>query len=183
MTAYQTIFEASIDAYGLITTAQAKSIGISRDILTKLVSRGKLLRVGHGLYKLACPLPYSEDFAPYAQAVAQVGSDAYLYGESVLAMLKLSPTNPTRMYVATPRRVRKHFDEGLRVLQVEGTQDVTYYGSVPSQSAADAIRCCIGHIMTDRLEQAIVNGVKKDYFDATTARKLRKEVCAHGEKA
>ena len=141
------------------------------------------MRVGHGLYKLACPLPYSEDFAPYAQAVAQVGPDAYLYGESVLAMLKLTPTNPKRMYVATPRRVRKRFDEGLRVRQVAGAQDVTYYGSVPSQSAAAAILCCIGHIMTGRLEQAIVNGVKKDYFDATTARKLRKEVCAHGEKA
>ena len=35
--------------------------------------------------------------------------------------------------------------------------------------------------MTGRLEQAIVNGVKKDYFDAATALKLRKDVRAHGE--
>lgn len=182
MTAYQTIFESSIDAYGLISTAQAKSLGISRDILTKLVARGRLLRVGHGLYKLACPLPFSEDYAPYAQAVAQVGPEAYLYGESVLAMLRLAPTNPKRMYVATPRRVRKHFDEGLQVRQVVDAQSVSYYENVPSQSAADAILSCVGHMMTDRLEQAIDNGVKKDYFDMATARRLRKEVRAYVEK-
>lgn len=98
-----------------------------------------MLRVGHGLYKLACPLPYSEDYAPYAQAVALVGPEAYLYGESVLAMLRLAPTNPKRMYVATPRRVRKQLNAGLEVLQQIQTGDVTYYENVPSQPAASAI--------------------------------------------
>ena len=183
MTAYQTIFEACVDSYGLVSTARAKELGISRDVLTKLVSRGRLLRVGHGLYKLACPLPYSEDFAPYAQAVALVGPEAFLYGESVLAMLRLAPTNPKRMYVATPRRVRKRLTAGLEVLQLARTDDVTYYESVPSQPAESAILSCIGHLMCGRLEQAIDTAVRKEYFDEATARRLRKEVRRHGEKA
>lgn len=162
--------------------SQARELGLSRDVLTKLVSRGRLLRVGHGLYKLACPLPYSEAYAPYAQAVAQVGPEAYLFGESVLAMLQLAPTNPRHMFVATPRRVRKRFDEGYRVRQVVSGSAVAYYESVPSQSAADAIRSCIGHMMRERLELAIANGVKKEYFDEATARLLRKEVRSHGEE-
>lgn len=98
-------------------------------------------------------------------------------------MLKLAPTNPKRMYVATPRRVRKRFDDGLEVLQMQTGDEVTYYESVPSQSAADAIRCCIGHIMRDRLQQAIDNGLKKEYFDDMTAHGLRKEIRTHGETA
>jgi len=97
-------------------------------------------------------------------------------------MLKLAPTNPKRMYVATPRRVRRRFDAGLEVLQMRTGDEVAYYESVPSQSAADAIRCCIGHMMRDRLRQAADNGLKKEYFDDVTARELRREIRTHGEK-
>lgn len=170
-----------MDSYGLITTARAKTLGISRDILTKLVARGKLLRVGHGLYKLACPMPYSEDYAPYAQAVALVGPEAYLYGESVLAMLRLAPTNPKRMYVATPRRVRKRFEEGYVILQLCPCEDLTYYESVPSQKVADAIRCCVGSVMRERLEQAIDNGLRLEYLDEEIAKTLKSEVRNYGQ--
>lgn len=182
VTAYQRIFEDSVDSYGLISTARAKALGIARDVLTKLVSRGRLLRVGHGLYKLACPMPYSADYEPYAQAVALVGPEAYLYGESVLAMLQLTPTNPKRMYVATPRRVRKRFDAGFNVRQQSPCDDVAYYEGVPGQSVADAIRSCIGLMMSDRLDAAIENGLKKELIDGKTARMLHREVCRNGEK-
>jgi len=180
VTAYQRIFEASVDSYGLISTAQARGLGISRDVLTKLVSRGKLLRVGHGLYKLACPMPYSADYAPYAHAVALVGPEAYLFGESVLAMLRLAPTNPKRMYVATPNRVRKSFAEGFVICQHRPCEDLTYYESVPSQKVADAIRSCMGTVMRSRLEQAIEMSLHRDYIGSDEARILRKELCSHG---
>lgn len=42
-----------------------------------------------------------------------MGADAYLYGESVLAMFSLCPTNPTKVFVATPKRVRRKLSEAV----------------------------------------------------------------------
>ena len=44
VTAYERIFEASVDSYGLITVAKAKEMGIWKDVLYKLVARGRLER-------------------------------------------------------------------------------------------------------------------------------------------
>lgn len=51
--------------------------------------RGRVEKVGHGLYRLAKWVPGSN--GPYAWAVAAVGPDAVLCGESVIAMLELAP--------------------------------------------------------------------------------------------
>ena len=39
VTAYERIFEATVDSYGLITVAKAKEMGIRKDVLYKLVAR------------------------------------------------------------------------------------------------------------------------------------------------
>ena len=182
VTAYERIFEASVDSYGLITVAKAKEMGIRKDVLYKLVSRGRLERVGHGLYKLACPMPYSGDYAPYAQSVALIGPEAYLYGESVLAMLHLAPTNPKMMFVATAVRVRKKLEKGFVVLQNVPCSNVAYYEGVPSQTAADAIRSCFGTMMPDRLHQAINEGVRREFLEAGEARKLKRELDERNKK-
>ena len=49
----------------------------------------------------------------YADSVAIVGEGAYLYGESVLALCGLCPVDPSRIFVATDRRVRKNPVPGL----------------------------------------------------------------------
>ena len=183
VTAYERIFEATVDSYGLITVAKAKEMGIRKDVLYKLVARGRLERVGHGLYKLACPMPYSEDYAPYAQSVALIGPEAYLYGESVLAMLHLAPTNPKMMFVATSVRVRKKLESGFVVLQNIPCSKVVYYEGIPSQPVADAIRSCFGTMMPDRLRQAIDEGVRKECLDASEARQLKKELNERNKEA
>ena len=93
MTAYEKIYEESIGNYGLITSARASELGISNMALVLLAQRGRLIRIGRGLYRLAHWLP--TEFDGYAQAVMSVGEEAYLYGESVIALLNLAPTNPT----------------------------------------------------------------------------------------
>ena len=183
VTAYERIFEASVDSYGLITAAKAKEMGIRKDVLYKLVARGRLERVGHGLYKLACPMPYSGDYAPYAQSVALIGPEAYLYGESVLAMLHLAPTNPKMMFVATPARVRRRLEKGFVVFQNAPCSNVAYYEGVPSQTVADAIRACFGTMMPDRLHQAIDEGVRKELLEESDAERLRGELNGRNKEA
>ena len=84
MNSYEKIYDESIGNYGLITSARASELGISNMALVLLAQRGRLLHIGRGLYRLAHYVPTEYD--GYAQAVMLVGENAYLYGESVIAL-------------------------------------------------------------------------------------------------
>ena len=87
---------ANVDDFGLITSAEAKGLGVSNAELAQQARRGKLVRVARGVYRM--PIwPYQEA-APYAIAVKAAGQRSYLFGESVVALLGLAPTNPSAMY-------------------------------------------------------------------------------------
>ena len=116
MTNYEKVFEEAIGNYGLITSAQAVGIGISNKELVKLAARGRLTRIGQGTYKLVQYAPAPNGLDAYADSVAIVGEGAYLYGESVLALCGLCPVDPSRIFVATDRRVRKNPVPGLVIV-------------------------------------------------------------------
>lgn len=152
MTRFDDIYEIAADNYGLVTAAEAADAGAATSEVARYVRAGWLEKVGRGVYRLAryVPTPYDG----YAEAVALVGPGSYLYGESVLAMHGLCPTNPKRTLVATPKRVRKELPSGIEVVQRPEGEAVTAYEGIPSQSVRDAIRSCEGKLMTERLRQA-----------------------------
>lgn len=152
MTRFDDIYEIAADNYGLVTAAEVASAGAATSEVARYVRQGQLVRVGRGVYRLAryVPTPYDG----YAEAVALVGPGSYLYGESVLAMHGLAPTNPKRVCVATPRRVRKELPDSVEVTQKPGGKPTAVYEGIPSQSVADAIRSCKGRLMAERLRQA-----------------------------
>lgn len=80
----------------------------------------------------------SESSDTYAWAVMSVGPDALLFGESIIAMLGLAPTNPTRMFVATPRRTRRKLPNSIKVEWLRGIKPTATYNGIPCQSAQDA---------------------------------------------
>lgn len=86
--------------------------------------------------------------------MALVGSDIYLYEKSVLALCELVPTNSYRMFVATPRRVRRNLSDSVIVIQRADQSDVGSIEGIPSQIVLAAIRSCKGVIMKDRLADA-----------------------------
>lgn len=153
MAAYDEIYEVAADNHGLITSAQARALGISDKEMSRLAGDGRLTRLGYGVYLIRHHVPEASD--PYAVSVALVGDGAYLYGESVLAMHGLCPTDPRRMYVATPRRVRRTLSPGLVVVRRRDVGDVTTYDAVPSQTVAAAIASCVGSVLPERLRQAM----------------------------
>lgn len=176
MSYYENIYEAAADNYGLITRDEAVSMGVSDKELSRLTAEGRLTRIGHGVYRVKHHVPSSLD--PYAESVAIVGSEAYLYGESVLAMLSLCPTNPAKMFVATPRRVRRKLPEGMKVVWLKGTADVTRYEGIPSQKAEAAIRSCIGKIMPERLHAAVQEALRQGLLKEDEAERLDSEVAS-----
>lgn len=172
MTYYDDIYEVAVDNYGLITSAEAKELGVSDQVMSMLAKRGRLEKRGHGVYKLTryVPTPYDA----YAEAVALVGPRAYLYGESVIAMLELAPTNPSRVFVATPKRTRKKLPG--YIMLVKADDEVAHYEGIPSQSVHDAIRACRRTMMPERLGSAVREAERQGYITDEQARELFKEL-------
>ena len=174
MTYYDRIFEEAIGNYGLITSSQAKAIGIPSVELVKLAQRGRLTRLGYGVYKLAQYSPAPDGRDAYADSLALVDKDAYLYGQSVLALHHLCPTNPARIYVATPRRIRKKLDKGIQVIDSTPCKELEWYEGLPSQSISLAIRTARGTVMDERLREAIKTARQKDLIDDETEHELER---------
>jgi len=83
-----------------------------------------------------------------------IGEGAFIYGESVLTMHGLALLNPTVLYVATSKRVRKTLPKFIKKVKVREIPHV-YYEGIPSQDIVSAIIICREQIMTDRLSKAI----------------------------
>jgi len=160
MTYYDDIYELAADNYGLITSAKAKKLGISDKEMNALTKRGRLVRRGHGVDKLTHYVPTQND--AFAEAVALVGTGSYLYGEPVIAMLGLAPTNPSRVFVATPARIRKELPDHIVI--VKANDDVTHYEGIPSQRLTDAIAACKKTMMPERLEEAAREAGRQGYI-------------------
>jgi len=174
MTYYSDIYERAADNYGLITSADAKEMGIPVVELGKLYKRGRLNRVGHGIYRIIHYIPTPLD--GYADAVALVGKDAYLFGESVLAMHNLAPTNPATIKVATPHIVRKNLPPYIVIIMRSNDKQIAMYEGIPSQSVTDAIRACKKTMMSDRLLGAASEARKQGLISEKEMAELSKEI-------
>jgi len=156
MTYYDDIFEVASENFGLITTAQAREMGIAKDELGKLHLRGKLERIGHGVYRIRHHVPSALD--AYADAVALVGPEAYVLGESVLAMHNLASVNPDKIHVGTTKRVRKRLPAHIKAVQRQVGDRTAVYDGIRCMTVADAIRYCKGKVMPERLVEALRDG-------------------------
>ena len=162
MTYYDQIYDIAVDNYYLISTQEASNAGIPPVELAKLAQRGKLENISRGLYRLTRRVPDEND--AYALAVARVGEDAYLYGESVIAMLRLAPTNPSYIFVAMPKRTRKKLPDTIRIKKPMKNECITCYEGVPSQRVSYAIRCSKETMMSDRLQDAARKAYEEGYL-------------------
>jgi len=171
---YDVIYEYAADNYGLITSSQAKTLGIPNVELVKLAHRGRLKRLGHGVYRIMHYIPAAHD--KYAEAVTLVGDDATIYGESVLAMHGLALVNPSVITVATSKRIRKKLPAFIKIICPEENLDKVEYEGIPSQSVYDALVSCKRVVMTDRLTEAVYEAERQGLITSTEARTAMKEL-------
>ena len=170
MTKYDDIYDIAIDNYGFITSAQARGVGVTNNELVQYAKRGTLERVGQGVYRLSRHI--SSPFDTYALAVALAGSQARLYGESVIAMLNLAPTNPAHVHVAVPVRIRRKLPDWLDVTRIAADEPVAIYEGIPSQPVNFSIRSCQGKMMDERLVEAVNNARAQGYLSRAQAHDL-----------
>lgn len=174
MTYFDDIYEAAADNYGIVTTAQANEIGAANKDLNRYVRDGRLTRLGQGVYRVRYWVPTEHD--PYAVAVALAGDGAYLFGESVIAMHGLAPTDPSRIDVATTRRVRRRMPETIRLVKGNAGDEVTTYEGIPSQSIPSAIRSCKATMMPERLADAARSARERGLIRAKEEKSLLEEL-------
>lgn len=137
MTSYEIIWDFAEDHYGIITTAQAVEMGIDKHQLPAMAKRGTLIKKGHGVYLAKHHIPRENDV--YAHSVAIVGRTAYLRSASVVALLKLAPTNPEIVYVGAATRVRRRLPRGLRLVDMRPCECI-YYEGIRCQPLAEALK-------------------------------------------
>lgn len=179
MKAYDQIYEVASENFGLVTTDVARELGVSGMALVMLEKRGRIVRVGRGVYRLD-QFPASE-YDSYATVVARAGRDAFLWGPSVLAMENLCPTDPGKLYVAVPGRIRRSLGRGVVVRQNAGVnKNAAGLRGIPAQSVAEAIRDSRNMIMTDRLLEAARRAFELGLITGAESRRLQREL-AHGK--
>jgi predicted transcriptional regulator of viral defense system len=183
-TVFEVILERAVDQHGLVTTDDARELGLDPAQLRLLAARGKLEHAGRGVYRVVA-LPV-DDLLPYAEAVAWAHGPAAISHESALAMRGLGDFNPTRVDLTidpryfprrpVPRALRLWRDplpagdvdvvDGIPVAKVyTALRQVMAAGSDPYQvrrAISDAYR--LGHISTKeagRLRHALDRAARR----------------------
>ena len=160
MNAYDEIWGLAEDNFGIITSAQAKELGVSRQNIKKMEKSGRLIRLSHGVYQVQHHVPTVNDV--YAVGVAVAGSKSYLRGASVLALLNLAPTDPAYVYIGAENRVRRTFPEGYIVKDM-AKATTTFYDGIKCQTLVEALRDARseGVIESDRIYAAALKANEK----------------------
>ena len=174
MTHFDEIYEIAADNYGIVTAAQARESGVTTGEMRRWCSHEKLTRRGHGVYKITRWVPTPYDI--FAEAVALVGDNSFLWGESVLSMHGLALVDPRSVVVATPKRVRRKLPTWIKTVHVPNEVEPIYYEGISSQRVADAIDACKGFVMTERLTEATEHARAKGLITSDEYKKLMEEL-------
>ncbi len=164
---------AAVDDFGLVTSAEAAGLGMSGAEMVQQEKAGKLVRVARGVYRM--PVWPSQPQAPYAIAVKAAGDGAFLFGESVVALLGLAPTDPSRMRLASPRRCRRDLGAGVTVKRVADVAPVCLEG-VACQPLPDAIAAAAKTMGGARALEAADEALARGYITKDEKERIEEEI-------
>ncbi len=172
MTKIDDIYDA-VDDFGLITSAEAAELGMSRAEMVQQERIGKLVRVARGVYRM--PVWPFQPQAPYAIAVKAAGESAFLCGESVIALLELAPTNPAKIRLASPKRCRRKLGTGVTVEQMGGVSPV-YLEGIACQPLPDAIVDAAKTMGAARAAEAARAALTRGYITSYEEERIKEEI-------
>jgi predicted transcriptional regulator of viral defense system len=180
MQVWDRVVERAAEQHGYVTTRDARDIGIDPTQLRLLAARGRLERVGRGVYRVSV-LPRTEH-DEFAEAVAWTLGRGVVSHESALLMHGLSDVNPSRVHLTVPRDNHPRAAGGdLYRLRRRTLADgeVTEVGGIPTTTIERTIRDCLAdgtdphqlRLAIDRAEAEglIRRGVAQDLRDAVSA--------------
>lgn len=181
MTLVEQLLQIAGEQRGYVTSADAETLGVNPVELRKMAARGRLERVGHGLYRLPTfPRRQNDELMV---AVLWTGKRGVIGGQTALALYELCDVNPRRIDLTVPPgyRPRKAKGELYRVRHAELTdRDLDMVDDIPVVAPAVAISDAIADRVDPRLiDQAIRTARRREDLDVATEEHLRREL-AHG---
>lgn len=154
MTYRELLREVADERYGYVTTRDLGELNIPAVELRKLAARGKLEHIRRGVYRFPDTRPTERD--EFIAAVLNVGEDAFLTHDAVLALHGLGLVNPKKIRVATPHRIRHKVPNFVEVHQrTLPADEVEVFEAIPTTRVARAIVDSRGLVMPERLKEAL----------------------------
>lgn len=172
MTYRQDLWEIAANNHGIVTTRQADDAGVPAVEVRKLAARGGLERVGHGAYRHT-GVP-TDEWTELAAALASIGDDAFIEGDTVLAMFDLALVNPPKIHVGTPRR-RRSDPPPHTVVTVRphvSEDDLTTYQGLRCVTVRRALLDGIPHLIGERVIDAVEDAKRRDLIDELEATEI-----------
>jgi len=172
MTYRHDLWEIAAEHHGIVTTRQADDAGVPAVELRKLASRDALKRVGHGVYRhMGVPV---DEWTELAATLASVGEDAFLEGDTVLAMFSLALVNPHKIHVGTPRRRRSQPPRNAVVTVRPGMpeDDLTTHRGLRCATVRRALLDGIPHLVSERIVDAVADARRRDLIDDLEATEI-----------
>jgi len=182
MAIWDQLVERAAEQHGYVTTRDAHDLGIDPTQLRLLAARGRLERVGRGVY-LVPVLPRSEH-DELAEAVAWTLGRGIVSHESALLLHGLSDVNPSRVHLTVPRDNYPRAAGGALYRLHRRTladAEVTEVDGIPTTTVERTIRDCLAD-GTDphQLRLAIDRAEAEGSVRRAVAQDLRDEIAAVG---
>ena len=172
MTYRHDLWEIAAEHHGIMTTRQADDAGVPAVEVRKLAARDALERVGHGVYRhTGVPI---DEWTELAATLASVGEDAFLEGDTVLAMFDLALVNPPKIHVGTPRRRRSQPPRNtvVTVRPDMPQSDLASYEGLRSVTVRRALLDGIPHLLGERVLSAVAEAQRRDLVDELEATEI-----------
>ncbi|VAZ99021.1 hypothetical protein LAUMK35_04199 [Mycobacterium pseudokansasii] len=178
MTYRQDLWEIAAEHHGIFTTRQAEDAGVPGVEVRKLAARGALTRIGHGVYRHA-GVP-ADKWTELAATLARVGEDAFLEGDTVLAMFNLALVNPPKIFIGTPRRRRTAPPPHTVVtVRPRATEDgLTTYEGLRCVTVRRALLDGVPHLLSERVLQAVAEAQRRELIDERDAAEIHGAIAA-----
>jgi predicted transcriptional regulator of viral defense system len=169
---------------GLLTSKEARTLGIQDSVLARLTQRGRLERMSRGVYRIA---HYPADrLAQYREAVLWAQASHHgperiaLSYETALLIYGISDVNPAHVHLTVPKavRLRRQHPEWITVHRADLTeQEIGQHEGIPVTTVERSILDVLS--TTHRPEiarQAITDALRDGLLSTAQAGDLRKIV-------
>jgi predicted transcriptional regulator of viral defense system len=173
MTYRRDLWEVAAEHHGIVTTRQAEDAGVPGVEVRKLAARGALTRIGHGVYRHD-GVP-ADEWTELTATLARAGENAFLEGDTVLAMFNLALVNPPKIFIGTPHRRRTppppHTVVTFRPHVTE--DDLTNHEGLRCVTVRRALLDGVPRLLGERVLQAVAEAQRREFIDEREAAEIR----------
>ena len=168
---------------GLLTSKEARALGIQDSVLVRLAQRGRLERMSRGVYRIA-HFP-ADRLAQYREAIlwakASQGPERIaLSHETALLLYGISDVNPARVNLTVPMsaRLRREHPEWIVIHRADLTpQEISQHEGMPVTSVERSVMDVLSTThRADIAQKAIKDALRAGLLNVHQGSRLRRLV-------